>query len=294
VSGSVTRIEIVAAVRNEEASLPAFVERVRALPLPDRVVLRIVFVEDSSTDSTLEVLRALAATDPEIAFFSLERGFGQGPAIVFGLSQSTADAFVLMDVDGSHPPECIPELVALHLDGAEVVQCVRRSLAARPLHRRIATACFQRLATLLVGIDLTEQAIYFRLVSRRFARALVAEPLYWRFLRFPLPRGAGELARIEIDTTERIQGESQYGILRLAGLAIDAILSLIPPRRFGIAVGLSLVGIAVALGRGVWPVALGLVGITILALLRRRVLGRADWLSRMRVRESANASRPTT
>ena len=116
-----------------------------------------------------------------------------------------------MDADGSHPPEVIPQIIALHLEGAGVVQCVRRTLSERRAYRRLGTSLFQNLASWLAQVDLAEQSIYYRLISKEFAEQLTSDPRYWRFLRFPLPRGPGELARLEIDTTERMHDQSKYG-----------------------------------------------------------------------------------
>jgi glycosyltransferase involved in cell wall biosynthesis len=286
------RIDVIAAVRDEEATLPRFVARVRALALPDDVELGFVFVEDSSRDGTLEGLRALAAADPMLGFYSLEEGFGQGPAIVYGLARSRAEAAILMDVDGSHPPEAIPQMIEAHLGGAGVVQCVRRTLRARRLHRRIGTALFQRLASAWVRVDLAEQAVYYRLVSRRHADRLVADPRTWRFLRFPLPREPGELATVEVDSVERETDRSKYGPLRLIGLAVDAVLSLMPRDRVRLALGLAAAVTVLAIALGAWGLALVVVAGTLLLARRHRRLRRADLLERMRAREWANVPPP--
>lgn len=287
-SAGTTRIDVIAAVRNEAQGLPRFVARLRALPLPESVTLRLVFIEDSSTDATLEVLRDLAAGDPDIGYYALERGFGQGPAIVFGLCRSEADACILMDADGSHPPEIIPEMIERHLEGAGVVQCVRRELSDRRIYRRLATRLFQTFATWLVGIDLAEQSIYYRLVSRRFADQIVADPRYWRFLRFPLPRVGGELAKIPVDSAERAEGESKYGPMRLAGLAIDAVLSLMPGSRFGVCVGGGAALAALLVGAGSWFLGSCVAGVVVWVIRRHRALRAGDLLARMSIRETAN------
>ena len=286
-----TRIDIVTAVRNEEATLSAFTERVRALPLGRDVEIRIVFVEDSSQDDTLAVLRRLSDRDASIRHYALERGFGQGPAIIFGLSRSTADAVIMMDVDGSHPIEAIPEMIDHFSNGAEVVQCRRRSISGRRRYRDLGSAAFQRITRCLTGVDVSDQAIYFRLVSARVARELVASPVSWRFLRFSRPpRKSDELAVIDVDSAERTQGESKYGPGRLAGMAADGMLSLMLPVRLAIA---SSLGIAVALvltRSGWWPVGVLLALAVTAACWRYHELRHLDSLDRMRVVESHEAN----
>ena len=132
--GAPPRVDIIVAVRNEEKNLVLFAESVRSLTLPGDVELGMIFVEDSSTDATLPVLCELASKDPLVHYYALEKGFGQGPAIVFGLSQSRADATIMMDVDGSHPVDVIPEMIERYLAGARIVQC-RRGLWLPSCHR---------------------------------------------------------------------------------------------------------------------------------------------------------------
>jgi glycosyltransferase involved in cell wall biosynthesis len=285
-----TVVEIIAAVRNEEESIPVFVHSVRSLTIPEGVDLRLTFVEDSSTDGTREVLRTIARQHPGVAYYLLERGFGQGPALIFGLSRSVADAAILMDVDGSHPPEVIPTMVSEFLDGADVVQCVRRTLARRRVYRKVGAALFQTLARWITRVDLAEQNIYYRLVSARVGRELVSQPRYWRLLRFPLPRQPGALELVYVDTQERAHGESKYGPWRLLGLAADAVLSLVPGPRLAVLAGSVAMVAAVCLWLGAWPLAIGLAMGIAWILHRYRALRSSDVLGRMRSQESANTS----
>jgi dolichol-phosphate mannosyltransferase len=224
-----TRIDIVVAVRDEAATIPRFVADVLALPRRRGVGLGLVFVEDSSRDDTRDVLRRLAADVPEVRFYSIANTYGQGPAIVFGVARSRADAVITMDVDGTHPAAAIPLLVDRFLDGDTLVQCVRRSLPGRPLYRSAGTAGFHLIARIITGVDTRPQNVYFRLMSAGRARELLEQPRYWRLLRFPLP--AGGTSFIEVDAVDRQSGGSKYGVLRLAILAIDGILSLLSPTR---------------------------------------------------------------
>jgi len=219
-------------VRDEEQTIPVFVEKIESLSLPAGVDLRVVFVEDSSTDGTRPLLRRLARENSRVSYYSVAPGMGQCPAIVFGLSRSAADAMIMMDVDGSHPVDVVPEMVRGFLDGAQVVQCVRRTLTNRKLYRRLGAIAYQTLLRLLTGADPREQLIYYRLVSAAVARQLVRQPRYWHYLRFPLPRRPdGALRKIEVDTEERTLGESKYGFWRLTNLAMDGIFSQISTRR---------------------------------------------------------------
>jgi glycosyltransferase involved in cell wall biosynthesis len=286
------RVDVIVAVRNEEQSLPPFVGGIAALEFPRDVDVRIVFVEDSSTDGTRALLRRMAAENPRVAYYALARGFGQGPAVIFGLSRSTADAMIMMDVDGGHPIAVLPEMVREYLAGAQVVQCVRRTMANRRAHRDLGAAVFQLFARTVTGIDTTEQNIFFRLVSADVARQLLRQPRYWRWLRFPLPRRPqGALRTIAIDSRERVLGESKYDFRRLVNLAIDGILSLIPTGRLAALLAL-MVGAAVVLViGGVWPFA-ALIVAAVVWVVGRYVSLQRGALEHMEVVECGGAGVP--
>lgn len=283
------RIDVVVAVRNEEETLEPFLRKIAALSLPTGVELKVIFVEDSSTDRTRSLLHELARSNRSVTCYMLARGFGQSPAIAFGLSRSTADAVVMMDVDGSHPVDVIPDMVRAYLDGAEVVQCVRKSFANRKASRRIGAVLFHALVRFVTGISIEDQNMYFRLVSADVARHLWQTPRYSHYLRFPLPRHRpGAVRKLYVDTEERRLGQSQYNLWRLARLAADAILSLISPLRFVLITAVAAACAFALLASGWRLVGLLIVAAAAWAVNRYRSLLRPI-LPLMRIEQSGNA-----
>ena len=283
------RIDVVVAVWDEVKSIPRFIERIDRLELPDEIELKLVFIEDSSRDGTVPLLRKLAAERSDIAYASLVRGYGQGMAVSFGLSRSHADASVMMDVDGTHPPEAISELIQAFLNGAKVAQCVRRTLTDRKAYRDGGAALFHGLSTLIFGVDVREQNVFFRLVSSDVRAMIMAEPRYWRYLRFPLPREPeGATRLIPVDTVERTHDQSKYNFVRLANLAIDGVLSLISiPRAMGLSLAVVLASVGF-LALGLWPLSIIGMGVLLRLVYRYFEIGKDDALQKIEVKESAN------
>jgi glycosyltransferase involved in cell wall biosynthesis len=284
------RVDIIAAVRDEQDTLREFVSDVLALELDSRVELKILFVEDSSRDGTRETLRSLCRESGRVGFVSLERGYGQGPALVLGMARSRADALITMDVDGSHPARLIPEFVAAHLAGSEVVQAHRTSLVGRGLHRDIGSALLSRVGRWLTGVNMAEQNVHFRLISSRVGGQILANPGWWRFLRFP-PRTVGSSGFLQVPFAgpPRRHGSSKYGVFRLARLSIDGIVSLMTAARFAVMLtALVVTGTVCAfsgfefLAGGAFATGLGLVA-------ARSALPRRELLDQMQIRESSEA-----
>ena len=279
-------IDIVTAVRDEEQCIPPFVESVLRLPLPDSVSLGIIFVEDSSTDATMEVLRKISKSRANVRFYSLKRGFGEGPAVVFGLSRSTADAVIMMGVDGGHPPEVIPRMIDCFLAGADVVQAVRLSMRRRRIYRDAGAVLFRTIARAITGVDMAEQNVYYRLVSRPYKEMIVETRQWIHFLRVRLPHGpSGRVRKVFFHSEERTLGRSKYTIPRLARLSFDGVLSLVSaPRLAALTLLLAAAGLSAAfLAHPSFslPFALAIA----LILLRHHRISHDDILGRMEVRE---------
>ena len=218
-------VEVVVAVRNEAPGIPEFVRAMRAIPLPPTVSLGLLFVEDSSTDGTVDVIAEHAA--PGVRGFTLERGLGQGPAIYYGAKQSTADAVVMMDGDGSHPLSAIPAMVDAFMAGAPVVQCCRTSSGARPRLREALSTWFGPVCRALTGFDFRKQNVYFRLVGRSVLERLLTKPQLWWFLRVPWNHFGVPVTELPIETLERKKGHSKYSIWRLLRFAFAGMMCVI-------------------------------------------------------------------
>ena len=71
-----------------------------------------LFVDDGSSDATLQILRELSTEDSNVHYSSLSRNFGKESAMLAGLDAADGDAVILMDADLQHPPELIPEMIS--------------------------------------------------------------------------------------------------------------------------------------------------------------------------------------
>jgi glycosyltransferase involved in cell wall biosynthesis len=287
ISPEQTVVDVVVAVRSEERTLSRFIEEVEALSLPQSVSLRVLFVEDSSTDGTVEVLRRLAQTHQWVSYWKLEKGYGQVPPILFGLTRSTGDAVVMMDVDGGHPVSVLSEMIGRFLEGAAIVQAVRRPFLARSLLRRLGAALYSFGVLVAAGVDLRRQNVYFRLLSRDFKAHFLANRRWSRFLRIGCPDDCRPpYALVYFDSAPRLAGESKYTLGRLVKSAVEGTLSLMSARRAA-AWGLLLLAAAgVLLATPVWP--LGVLLAAALAALARLyyVISTEDLVGRLRVVEA--------
>jgi dolichol-phosphate mannosyltransferase len=239
---SQTELSVVVPCYNEAEGIRAFTAEVTQVL--DRLDLawHIVFVDDGSTDHTLDELNALAAEDGRVRVYSLSRNFGHQIALSAGLDV-TGDALVLlMDADLQHPPDIIPKLIAEWRKGAEVISTVRQRTQGAGWFKRITTAAFYWLINHMTDTPIIPSAADFCLLSPRAHRALCSMPERHRFLRGMISWIGFKRALVPFEAPMRRTGQSKYSTLKMLSLAFDAIFSFsAAPMRLATRLGFVLV-----------------------------------------------------
>ena len=146
------RLDVIVPVYNEADALPAFQQDLAHVLGGVDYVWRVIFIDDGSSDSTPRILSEMHASDSRMSWLRLSRNFGYQAALTAGLDAADADVVVTMDGDGEHPPDLIPEMLALHESGYQIV-ATSRVTEGRPGIRDWPRQAFYRLLNLL-AIDL--------------------------------------------------------------------------------------------------------------------------------------------
>jgi dolichol-phosphate mannosyltransferase len=253
------KLMVVSPVYNEERVILAFHEELRrALAGLSGWDSSVLYVVDRGSDRSLDLLRALAAADPAVSVLALSSRFGQQAALLAGLDHSDADAVVMLDSDLQHPPAVIPELVARHEQGFDVVYTVREDGAEIPPLKRLSARAFYRLLNAMSETPVYPGAADFRLLSRRVVEVFqgrVRERTL--FLRGLVNWVGFRSSAVRFRPGARGGGETKYPFGRMVRFGLGGIVSLsrAPLRAAGLAglvvLALGLVALALALARAV-------------------------------------------
>ena len=167
---SVNRVEILSVIvpaYNEQEVLPEFHRRVSAVLQSLSMDYEIVYVNDGSKDSTLDVLRELQRNDRHTAIVDLSRNFGKEIALTAGLDHARGDAVVVIDADLQDPPELIPDLISGWREGYDVVYATRSAREGETLLKKATAHLFYRVVQSISRFKIPEDTGDFRLLSRR-------------------------------------------------------------------------------------------------------------------------------
>jgi glycosyltransferase involved in cell wall biosynthesis len=279
-------VSIVIPAYNEAETLPLFYRHLcdALSPIEPRASFQLLFVNNGSTDGTLELLSRLRATDPRINVVTLSRNFGYQAAITAGLTLARGDAVACIDADGEDPPAVLARFVEVWLAGeADVVYGIRGKRPESPLMtlgRRIYYRVTRAVADHEIVLDMAE----FGLLDRRVRDAVLSTRSTFPFVRAQVGYVGFKRVGIPYDRMHRLGGRSHYNLLRNVKFGVGGILSssTFPLRLLAyggaLLIPLSLVAVvvaAVAILRAPGLDALGGLMVVVAALLLWAVFGMA-------------------
>ncbi len=249
-------LSLIIPVYNEEENLPALFDAIcRAVKPLDRS-WEVVFVDDGSTDSSLGILRKIAAQEPEhVSVIVFRRNFGQTAAISAGLDHSRGEIMVLMDADLQNDPEDIPVLLSKLDEGYDVVSGWRKLRKDNAFTRTVPSVIANALISAVTGVHLHDYGCTLKAYRRN---ALEGFRLYGEMHRF-IPVFASSIgARITempVRHHPRVHGKTKYGLDRTLKVILDLMTAKFllsysnkPMRLFGgVGMGLGFSGSALLL-----------------------------------------------
>lgn len=167
-------VSVVLSFRNEADNIPVLVARLARMFAAEGVEYELVFVNDASTDASLEVLQRERAANPRVKVVNLSRRFGVAEGVRAGMTSASGDAVIYMDADLQDPPEVIPQLLDRWRRGAQVVHTVRTRRLGESALKMWLTRMAYRLIQQGSTIDLPVDAGDFKLLSREAVGRLLS------------------------------------------------------------------------------------------------------------------------
>jgi dolichol-phosphate mannosyltransferase len=205
-----SKISVVFSFRNEAEVLDELIDRVCAMFKGEGCPYELIFVNDNSTDASLDILLARAKSDKSIKIINMSRNFGVGECVLAGMKYSNGDAVIYMDTDLQDPPEVIPELLEKWREGADLVFTRRTSRDGETAFRLWATKMAYRIINAVSEIDMPIEAGDFRLLSRRAVEELLKLPEAQPYMRGMTQWVGFERAEVRYKRAPRSAGETHF------------------------------------------------------------------------------------
>ncbi|MBL8579806.1 MAG: glycosyltransferase family 2 protein [Mesorhizobium sp.] len=180
----IATVSLIVPLHNEEEAIAPFLEAVyrnTELLTEQGIAFDFIFVNDGSTDDTLDTLLKAQKDDPRIRIIDLSRNFGKDAAMTAGLDYCDADAAIPIDVDLQDPPQVIPQLIEKWREGYEVVLAKPSGHSLRGTAKR--RSALNPVQNLIATRKTSHEVRDFRLMDRQVVDALRSLPERQRHMR---------------------------------------------------------------------------------------------------------------
>ena len=209
--------------------------------------LELIYVDDGSRDSTLEILRDLQRDDSRVRVIALSRNFGQQVAITAGLQSAAGDVVAVMDADLQDPPEVILEMLECWRQGTDVAYGLRVTRDGETKFKRWTAHGFYRFLNSFTNSSIPPDAGEFRVMDRVVVDTIVAMPERDRFVRGMVAWAGFRQEAVAYQRPVRSAGETKYRLGKMLDLAISGILSFsLAPLRLATFMGFLTSGLAMS------------------------------------------------
>lgn len=220
-------ISVVVSVYNEELVLREFYQETGKIlkTLPNHWDYELIFVNDGSRDTSIQILRELAKQDARVKVVNFSRNFGHEAAMIAGIDHASGDGIVCMDADLQHPPECILDIIQKFEEGYEVISMARTQNKSAGWLKNFTSAAFYKVINYLSDVKFQPNASDFFAMNREAADVLrnnYREKV--RFLRGYVQSIGFNRTVLEYEARPRFAGESKYSIKSLLKFSINTIL----------------------------------------------------------------------
>ena len=193
--------------------------------LSDKYNYEIIFINDGSKDSTLEILKKIASNDDNVKIISFSRNFGHQAAVTAGIRKALGDAVIIMDADLQDPPELFEGMIEKWEEGYDVVYGKRKTRDGESIFKLLTARMFYNTLNKLSEIEIPKDTGDFRLVDRKVIDVIANLPEHNKFLRGLFSWVGFNQYAYEYNRVNRVAGKTKYPFKKMFKLATDGILS---------------------------------------------------------------------
>ncbi len=220
------KISIIVPCYNEEEALPLFYKEVNKVSETMDEEFEFFFVNDGSSDKTLEVMKNLAKLDERCKYINFSRNFGKEAAMYAGLELSTGDYVTLMDADLQDPPSLLPKMLKLiKEEGYDSVGTRRVTRKGEPPIRSFFARMFYKIINKMSKVEMVDGARDYRLMTRQMTDAIINLKEYNRYSKGLFSFVGFNTKWLEYENVQRVAGETKWSFWKLFLYAIDGIVA---------------------------------------------------------------------
>jgi len=217
-------LSILIPVYNEEGNLSLLYEKLVAALKKVGRPYEVIFVDDGSSDGTMEVLLDLRGKNPNVKIISFSRNFGQTAALSAGIDSSKGDIIIPMDGDLQNDPEDILTLLQKIEEGYDVVSGWRKDRKDPFLTRRLPSIIANKIISWIGGVHLHDYGCTLKAYRRDILKNIRLYGEMHRFIPIYAQWIGARVSEIPVRHFSRGSGSSKYGMSRVFKVILDLMV----------------------------------------------------------------------
>lgn len=217
------KLSIVIPIFNEEENVALIYEEVKGVLNGMEVEYEILFIDDGSTDNSLNILKEIQNHDPSVIGISFRKNFGQTAAMSAGFDYAIGDVIVTIDGDLQNDPRDIPHMIQKIEEGYDVVTGWRHDRKDAFINRKLPSIIANKIISWTTKVSLHDYGCTLKAFRREVIKNI---KLYGEMHRFipAIASGMGiSFTEIKVNHRPRKYGTSKYGISRTIRVVLDLI-----------------------------------------------------------------------
>ncbi len=215
------QITVFLPVYNEEDNLQLLHEKIISVLSSLNRTAEIIYIDDGSTDSSLQVLKDIAAADDRVRVIALRRNYGQTAAMSAGFDLSRGEILIPMDADLQNDPGDIPKLLEKIDEGYDVVSGWRKNRHDKFLSRRVPSMLANKIISWISGVHLHDYGCSLKAYRKEVIDGIKLYGEMHRFIPIYASWAGAKVTEIPVNHHPRIRGKSKYGLSRTFKVIFD-------------------------------------------------------------------------
>lgn len=217
---------IVPCYNEEKAILLFYKEFCKIYSCMKDVEFQVIFIDDGSSDNTLNEIKKIADGDECCSYISFSRNFGKEAALYAGLNKASGNYIAMMDVDLQDPPILLQEMFYfIKVKRYDAVVARRVNRKGEPIIRSCFARQFYKIIRRMSKNNIVDGARDFRMITRQVAEAVLSMNEFNRFSKEMFSWVGFKTKWIEYENKNRIIGESKWSFIKLFTYAINGIMA---------------------------------------------------------------------
>ncbi|CUS80111.1 Glycosyltransferase involved in cell wall bisynthesis [Candidatus Kryptonium thompsonii] len=224
-------ISIVIPLYNEVESLPELYSKIKEVVRANRYNYEIIFVDDGSTDGSLEILKQLRQNDKNVKIISFRRNYGKSAALAVGFEHAKGDVIITMDADLQDDPHEIPNLLQKLDEGFDLVSGWKKK-RYDPITKTIPSRIFNFVVSTLTGIKIHDFNCGLKAYRKTVAKDIKVYGELHRYLPVIAHWAGYKIGEVVVQHHPRKYGKTKFGVSRFLKGFLDLLTVMFTTRYF--------------------------------------------------------------